>query len=306
MAVMEGLGRGSTDNGLMFSLNAQLWSIETPLVRFGTEDQKRRYLPRLCSGEIIGAHGMTEPGSGSDAFSLTTRAERRGDTYVLSGRKTFIPNAPSPICRRFATTDPSLGWRVFDIPRRSWSASVAVDREEKDGLRTRRWATSRSILSRCGAAPRTRRCRCGDLRILDGVEVGDPVERHRRDESRARPLCAYAKERRQFRQPIAKFPAVLNRLADMKVRLEASRALLRSVAEASEGESPAATQAAIAKLFVSEAWVASSLDAQQVYGAFGYMRSNSIEREVRDALASRIYSGTSDIQRVVIARALGL
>jgi alkylation response protein AidB-like acyl-CoA dehydrogenase len=116
----------------------------------------------------------------------------------------------------------------------------------------------------------------------------------------------YAGQRTQFKQPIGKFPAVANRLADMKVRLEASRALLRQVAAVKDAGRSAAVEAAIAKLFISEAWVQSALDAQLVYGAFGYLRENGIEREIRDALASRIYSGTSDIQRVIIARSLGL
>jgi alkylation response protein AidB-like acyl-CoA dehydrogenase len=116
----------------------------------------------------------------------------------------------------------------------------------------------------------------------------------------------YAKDRRQFKQSIGKFPAVANRVADMKVRLEASRGLLARVADLKDTGRPAHLEAAIAKLFISEAWVQSSLDAQQIYGAFGYMVDNGIERQIRDSLASRIYSGTSDIQRLVIARWLGL
>ena len=116
----------------------------------------------------------------------------------------------------------------------------------------------------------------------------------------------YGQSRRQFGEPIGRFPAVAERLADMKVRLEASHGLLRHVAELIDGGRPAAMEAAVAKLYVSEAWVASSLDAQTIYGAWGYTVDNGIERQVRDSLASRIYSGTSDIQRLMIARRLGL
>ena len=116
----------------------------------------------------------------------------------------------------------------------------------------------------------------------------------------------YASTRRQFQQPIAKFPAVANRLADVKVRIEASRALLAQVATLKDAGESATMEAAVAKLYVSEAWVQTMLDLQQVYGAYGYMRENNIERDLRDALGSRIYSGTSDMQRLIIARWLSV
>ena len=107
---MEALGYGCKDNGLIFSINAHMWTAEIPLLTFGTEEQKRRYLPRLTSGEIVGAHAITEPGSGSDVYSLTTRAERRGNCYVLNGSKTFITNAENAeVITVFANIDPSRG-----------------------------------------------------------------------------------------------------------------------------------------------------------------------------------------------------
>src|SRR5580765_227752 len=110
IAALEGLGYGCTDNGLIFSLNAQMWSCEIPLVTFGTEDQKRAYLPRLCDGSLIAGHCMSEPGSGSDAFSLATHAQADGDGYVLNGSKTFVTNAPeSGLFLVFATTDRARG-----------------------------------------------------------------------------------------------------------------------------------------------------------------------------------------------------
>lgn len=312
MATMEGLGLGCPDNGLLFSLNAQMWSVQTPLVRFGTQEQKARYLPGMCSGSLIGAHGMTEPGSGSDAFSLETLAERRGDHYFLNGRKTFITNAPvADVAVVFATTDRSLGSSgvtAFLVDRGSPGFEIGRV-EEKMGLQTSPMGDL--VFTDC-AIPASRRLgpegagaaifnssmeweRAAILAVCTGSmerELGRCIE--------------YAKERKQFGQPIGKFPAVANRVADMKVRLEASRGLLARVADLKDAGRSAHLEAAIAKLYISEAWVQSSLDAQQMYGAFGYMVDNGIEAQVRDSLASRIYSGTSDIQRHVIARWLGL
>lgn len=312
MAVMEGLGIGCEDNGLLFALNAQMWSVELPLLRFGSEEQRRRYLPGLASGELIGAHGMTESGSGSDAFSLATTAEHRGDSYVLNGEKWFITNAPAAdLAIIFATVDGSLGVggiSAFIVER--GTAGLAIgENEEKMGMRG-------STIGRLTFTD----CVIDEHQRLGGEGGGAAIFNSSMEWERAAILsvCAgamqreldrcieYAKTRRQFKEPIGRFPAVSNRIADMKVRLEASRALLQRVAELKDSDQPAWLEAAVAKLFISEAWVQSSLDAQLVYGAFGYMAENGIERQVRDSLASRIYSGTSDIQRLVIARWLGL
>ena len=139
MIAMEALGYGCKDNGLIFSLNAQMWACETPIVLFGSEEQKQRYLPAMCDGSLVAAHGMTEPGSGSDAYSLSTTAERRGDGWVLNGSKTFVTNAPiADLFVVFATTDPKKGWSglcAFLIERDAPGLSVGQPLE-KMGLRT--------------------------------------------------------------------------------------------------------------------------------------------------------------------------
>lgn len=312
MATMEGLGEGCEDNGLLFSLNAQMWSVQHPIARFGTDEQRRRWLPGLVAGDLIGAHGMTEPGSGSDAFSLSTRAVRDGDAYVLTGRKTFITNAPvAGLAVVFATVDPErgLGGITAFVVEAGTPGFEMARVEKKMGIRTSPMGDL--VLDDC---------RIPEGNRLGAEGGGAVVFNSSMEWERASILScctgsmrreldrcvAYARSRRQFGEPIGRFPAVAGRLADMRVRLEAARGLLRRVAELKDAGQPAHLEAAAAKLFISEAWVASSLDAQQVYGAWGYSAENSIERQVRDSLASRIYSGTSDLQRQMIARWMGL
>jgi hypothetical protein len=312
LASLEGLGTGSADNGLLFALNAQMWSLEVPLLRFGTPTQKQRYLPGLCAGTLIGGHAMTEPDSGSDAFGLRTRAEARADHYVLNGRKIFVTNAPvADVVLVFATLDPQLGLggiTGFLVDRDA--PGLHLDRElDNMGLRTT--PMGEFVLDECVVPAGQRLGKEGGGAAIFNVAMeweragilATSVGGMQRELSRC---VEFARVRHQFSQPISKFPSVSARLADMQVRLSASRALLRQVGELIDSGKPAAMEATVTKLFISEAWVQSSLDAQQIYGAYGYMRENGIEREIRDALAARIFSGTSDLQRVIIARWLGL
>ena len=309
---MEALGYGCSDNGLIFSLNAQMWSCEAPLIRFGTEEQKRRYLPGLCDGSLIGVQGMTEPGSGSDAFSLTTTARREGESYVLNGSKTFITNAPvADIFVVFAATDRSkgvFGLSAFVVDRSRPGLSVGAP-FHKMGLRTS--PMSELTFDECSVP--------GDA-ILGPPGAGMAIFNHSMTWERGLILASavgtmqrqletaleYARQRHQFGTPIGKNQAVANRLVDMKVRLEAGRLLLYNLAWAMGKGRPSVMESAIVKLFLSESWVQSSLDTLTTHGGFGYMSEAEVERGLRDALGSRIYSGTSDIQRNLIARHLGL
>jgi alkylation response protein AidB-like acyl-CoA dehydrogenase len=306
---MEALGRGSRDNGLLFSLNAHMWSGAMPILRFGTEEQKRKYLPGLCDGSLISVQGMTEPGSGSDAYSLATTARREGETFVLNGSKMFITNAPvADVFIVFASVDRSKGWAglcAFIVDRDSPGLSVGSN-FNKMGLRT-------SPMSELAFdVPATN--------LLGTVGSGMMVFNHSIEWERSCILAclvgsmerqleecvAFAKNRRQFGQPIGKNQAVSHRIVDMKVRLETSRLLIYRLGWMRDQGSATALDASIVKYHLSEAFVASSLDAVQIHGALGYMTETQIERDVRDALASRIYSGTSDIQKNIVARNLGL
>jgi alkylation response protein AidB-like acyl-CoA dehydrogenase len=309
---MEALGYGCKDNGLIFSINAHMWTAEIPLLTFGTEEQKRRYLPRLTSGEIVGAHAITEPGSGSDAYSLKTRAERRGNCYVLNGSKTFITNAENAeVITVFANIDPSrgaAGITGFIIERGTPGLSVSR-RLEKMGLRTSPTCEvtltdctvpASSILGKEGSGPAIFTASMEWERICIMASKLGAMQRL------LETSIKYANERRQFGEPIGKFSAVSDRIAEMDCRLEASRLLLYKAAWLKNNGRHPLREAAIAKLFVAEAFVQSALDAVKVHGGYGYMTEYQIERELRDAVAGTIYSGTSDIQRKIIAGFHGL
>ena len=310
--VMEALGYGCHDNGLLFSLNAQLWSIELPLVTFGTPEQHQAYLPGLISGEIIGGHAMTEPGSGSDALHMRTRAERRGDHYVLNGAKQFITNAPvADVLLVYAAVEGGsglAGLSAFLVDAATPGLEISSG-FEKMGLRTS--PMGEIALTDCvvPAASRLGPEGAGMGIFNSSMEwersclFASAVGAMRRQLDAC---VAYARTREQFGQPIGKFQAVAGKLADMYVRLEAARLLIYRVAWLKQQGRSAPAEAAAAKLFTSEAWVRTSQDAIQTHGAFGYMKESGIERDLRDAVASTIYSGTSEIQRVVLARMLGL
>lgn len=312
MLVMEGLGYGCRDNGLIFALNAQMWSVQLPLLDFGTDAQKQKYLPRLCSGELIGAHGMTEPGAGSDAYSLRTRAQRVDGGYLLNGSKMFVTNAPTcDLAVIFATVDPAKGrWGISAFVVEKGTPGFNVGRPmDKMGLRTA--PLGELVLQDCFVPEENRLGREGA-----GVSIFNNSMEWERScilashvgamERQLEQSVRYARERRQFGQPIGRFQSVGNRVADMKVRLETARLILYKVAWLKKMERPAAMEAAIAKLYLSENFVGSSLDAIGIHGGYGYMVESEIERDLRDAIGGTIYSGTSDIQRTIIARLLGL
>lgn len=309
---MEALGYGCTDNGLIFSLNAHMWSCEVPLIRFGTEDQKQQYLPGLCDGSLIGVQGMSEPDSGSDAFSMSTTAVLDGNEYVLNGSKTWITNAPiADVFVVFAVTDKSkgsFGLSAFLVDRDTPGLTVGKA-FDKMGLRT-------SPMSELNFED----CRIPADNILAKPGSGMAIFNHSMDWERGVILAsavgtmqrqletsvAYARQRKQFGQSIGKFQAVSHRLVDMKVRLEAARLLLYHLGWSMTQRASNNMESAMVKLFLSESWVQSSLDMLTVHGALGYMTEVEIERDLRDALAGRVYSGTSDMQRNMIARHMRL
>ncbi len=310
VGALERLGYSCRDNGLVFSLNAHLWTACMPLVAFGTEEQKRRFLPGLCSGKLIGGNAMSEPDSGSDAYALRTTATRKGDRYILNGSKTFITNGPvAGVIVTFATVDKSKGVPGISafLVEKSFPGFSVASNLEKMGLRTS--PTSELFFDEC-EVPETN--------LLGKEGYGSAVFTHAMTWERGCILASavgsmqrllemcisYAKGRKQFGQPIAKFQLVASKIVDMKLRLETARYMLyHNAYQLSRGRT-AIVEAALAKLHISECWVQCCEDAIQIHGGYGYMTEYEIERELRDAIASRLYSGTNEIQRNLIASLL--
>lgn len=312
VVAMEGLGYGCRDNGLIFSINAHIWSAEIPLLRFGTEEQKQRYLPRLINGDWIAVHAMTEEGSGSDAFNVATVAQRDGDHYVLNGSKVFITNGPvADLVIVFATVDRAAGPAGISafLVEKGTPGFDADHAFQKMGLRTA--PLGQIFLDDC-VIPATQR--------LGAEGAGMALFNVSLDHERACILAANigtlqhqletcierARSWERFGQPIGKFQSVSNRIADMTIRLETARLLLYKAAWLTASGRRASIESAMAKLYVSECMVASSLDAIQIFGGYGYTTELGIERDLRDAVGGTIYSGTNDIQRLIIARYKGL
>ena len=312
VAVLEALGYGCDDNGLIFSLNAQMWACQYPIEQFGTEQQRAAYLPRLCDGTLVAAHAMSEPGSGSDAFALTTTAVPDGDGFRLSGSKTFVTNAPVAglfvVFARAPGTNGFAGLSGFLVERETPGVEVGPP-FEKMGLRSSPmgelflddcYVPTSAVLGRRGRGMTVFTAAMDRERSMILASSIGTMERE------VERSVAYARERSQFGQPIGRFQAVSHRLVQMKLRLETARLLLYRLAWLIDSERPNGLDSALVKLHLSESAVSTSLDALQVFGGYGYMTETGLEAQVRDALAGRIYSGTSDIQRNLAAWHMGL
>jgi alkylation response protein AidB-like acyl-CoA dehydrogenase len=312
IAVMEGLGYGARDQGLLFSINAHLWTNSLPILVYGTSEQRQKYLPGLSSGDWIGANGASEPDAGSDVFSMRTRAERQGDCYVLNGAKTFVSNAPvAKLFVVYATVDPRLGpmgITAFLVERDTPGLTIAKPLE-KMGLRTSPMAEI--ILDNCTIPVANRLGREGrGVAVFESSmewERGCILANYLGLMRRQLESCIeHVRTRKQFGKPIGKFQSVANRVVDMKVRLDTCRPLVYRIGWLKQRNQPATMESAIAKLYVSESLVKSCADALQIHGGYGYMVEQGIERELRDALGSTLYSGTTEIQRNLIAKCLGI
>lgn len=310
---LEALGYGCQDGGLVFSLCAHMLSCVVPLWQHGNDEQRQRYLPGLCDGSLIGVHAMTEPGSGSDAFALRTKAEPDGAGFRINGTKTFISNGPeADLVIVFAMTDPRKGYHggVTAFLVESTAAGFRASRRfDKMGLRT---APLGELVFEDMYVP-------ADA-ILGGIGTGSALFGSAMDWER---IClfashvgtmerlleqsiSHARTRSQFGQSISKFQAVAHRIVDMKVQLEAARLLTYRSAWRLGRVKSVSMDASMTKLFVSESLVDAGLAAVQIHGGYGYMTETEVERALRDAVGSTIYSGTSEMQRNIISRWLGL
>jgi alkylation response protein AidB-like acyl-CoA dehydrogenase len=311
-AALESLGYGCGDGGLVFSLSAHLWSAVVPLSRHGSPEQQQRWLGELCKGRLIGLHAMTEPGSGSDAFSLRTTARRDTDGWILNGRKTFITNAPTAglfiVFARAPGSEGPLGISAFLLE--SDADGVEVERPTaKLGLRTSPMAEialddvrvpASALLGREGHGARIF---SDSMEWERGLIMASQLGMLRRA---VEETVEYARSREQFGQPIASFQGVAHRVADTSVTLEAARALLYETARRYDAGERDAAPAAAVKLFAAETVLRGCVALLDVHGGYGFTRELPFERRLRDAVGGRIYSGTSDMMRVMVARSLGL
>jgi alkylation response protein AidB-like acyl-CoA dehydrogenase len=310
VGAMEKLGYACRDNGLVFSINAHLWTVSMPLVAFGTPEQKQRFLPGLCDGSLVGGNAMSEPDSGSDAYALRTTAEKKGDRYLLNGSKTFVTNGPiADVIAVYAATDRSKGAHgisAFLVEKNSPGLSVAK-KLEKMGIHTSPMAElyfdncevpAENRLGKEGAGPSLF---THSMNWERGCILASAVGAMQR---LLETCIRYAKERKQFGQPIGKFQLVGSKLVDMKLRIETARYLLYYGAWLRSKGRSAIMEAAMSKMYISDCWVKCCEDAIQIHGGYGYMADYEVERELRDAIGSRLYSGTNEIQRNIIASLL--
>ena len=281
-----------------------------PVLKFGTEEQKQRFLVPMARGEMLAAFCLTEPQAGSDAAAIATRAERRGDRYVLNGAKQFITSGKNAdVAIVFAVTDPSAGKRgmsAFIVPTNTPGFRV-IGIEKKLGQHL---SDTAAITFEDMEVPAE--LRLGDegegLRIalsnLEGGRIGIAAQSVGMARDAFERALAYARERKTFGKPIIEHQAVAFRLADMATRIESARQLIHHAAAVRDAGRPAITQASMAKLQASEMAERVCSDAIQIHGGNGYLADFEVERIYRDVRVCQIYEGTSDMQRLVISRDL--
>jgi len=310
---LEGLGKGCRDNGLAFALSSQVMSTQETLVRFGSPEQRSRWLPPLMDGSALGSFAITEPDAGSDVYAMSATATKNSDgDYVINAHKAYITlGSQCDMLIVFASTNPSAG---------RWGLSAFVVSSDLDGFER--------LPNRDKMGMRT--APFGDITLTDvrvppsaligregaGVSIFNAVLEVERSfvfapaigatERLLDDAVSYANTRQQGGHPIGGHQAVAHRLADIKQEHETSRLFLYRAAIAAVTNNQVAMSAALSKLVSSELGLSSAIAAASVYGAKGYVTEFEVERNVRDAMGGVVYSGTSDIQRSIISRLLGV
>ncbi|MCO6188569.1 acyl-CoA dehydrogenase [Rhizobium sp. L1K21] len=281
-----------------------------PILRFGTEEQKKRFLPKLASGEWIGGFALTEPQAGSDASAIKTRARRDGDHYVIDGTKQFITSGRNGnVIILFAVTDPDAGKKgisAFIVPTDTPGYKV-VTVEKKLGLHSSDTCALAFDGMRIPAENRLGEEGEGykiALANLEGGRIGIAAQAVGMARAAFEAARTYAHERQAFGKPIFEQQAVAFKLADMAMQIEAARHMVLHAAALKDAGQPCLTEASMAKLFASEMAEKVCSDAIQIHGGYGYLSDYPVERIYRDVRICQIYEGTSEVQRLVIARSL--
>jgi butyryl-CoA dehydrogenase len=307
-AALEEIAAGDGPCSTIMSVHSSVGCV--PILKFGNDDQRQRFLPKLASGEWIGGFALTEPQAGSDASNLKTRARRDGDHYVLDGAKQFITSGKNgQVIIVFAVTDPDAGKKgitAFIVPTDTPGYEV-IRVEEKLGLHSS--DTCQIAFSGMRIPDELRLGEEGEgyriaLANLEGGRIGIAAQAVGMAKAAFEAARDYARERSAFGKPIVEHQAVGFRLADMATRIEAARQLVFHAASLREAGLPCLSEASMAKLFASEMAERVCSDAIQIHGGYGYMADYPVERIYRDVRICQIYEGTSDVQRMVIARNL--
>lgn len=302
---VEELSRACATTGVILSAHTSLCA--APILENGTEEQRKKYLPKLASGEWIGAFGLTEPNAGTDAATQQTIAVKDGDSWVLNGNKIFITNAGyAHVYVIFAMTDKALGNKgisAFIVEEGTPGFSIGK-KEQKLGIRGS--ATCELVFEDCRIPLENLLGKEGKgfgiaMKTLDGGRIGIASQALGIAQGAMDETVKYTKERKQFGQSIAKFQNTQFQLADLETKVQASRLLVRSAAWKKDQGMPYANDAAMCKLFAAETAMELTTKAVQFHGGYGYTREYPVERMMRDAKITEIYEGTSEVQRMVIA-----
>ncbi len=307
--VVEEVSKACAGTGVFLSAHTSL--CVDPILTFGSPQQKEKYLPQMAAGECVGCLSLTEPGSGSDAGAATCRAELKDDGWHINGAKNFVTNGKEAgVMVLIAVTDPEEPKRRLSafIVEKSTPGLQLGKLEKKLGIRCS--STAEFVFENCVVpkdallGERGRGMRVA-LTTLNGGRIGIAAQALGIAQACLHESTQYARTRVQFGQPIGKFQAIQNKLADMAVGIEAARALVYRAACYKDAGRDYVQAAAMAKLFASECCSKSANHAIQVFGGYGYCNDYPVERLLRDAKITELYEGTSEIHRLVIARSLG-
>ncbi|MFP4089520.1 MAG: acyl-CoA dehydrogenase [Cyclobacteriaceae bacterium] len=305
---MEEISKIDASASVCMSVNNSLvcWGLET----YGTEEQKQKYLSRLASGEIIGAFCLSEPEAGSDATMQRTTAIDKGDYYLLNGNKNWITNGNSAsVYIVIAQSDVEKKHKGINalIVEKDWDGFIVGKKENKMGIRA---SDTHSLMFSDVKVPKANRI--GEdgfgfkfaMSVLNGGRIGIAAQALGIASGAYEFSVRYAKERKAFGQEIGKHQAIQFKLAEMKTKIEAARLLCLQAADLKDQGKPYADASAMAKLYASEVAMEVSVEAVQVHGGYGYVKEYHVERLMRDAKITQIYEGTSEIQKIVIARGI--
>jgi butyryl-CoA dehydrogenase len=308
VVALEEVARACASHAVIMSVNNSLYC--DPVLRYGTPEQQARFLAPFASGRKLGCFALTEPEAGSDARNQSTLAVRDGEGYVLDGRKVFVTNGrESAAALVFAQTDRAAGHRGISafLVEKGTPGFTVVKTEDKLGIRAS--DTAELLFERCRVPASQRLGEVGQgfriaLATLDGGRIGIAAQAVGIAVAAYEAALAYARERKSFGAPIGQHQMVQWMLADMATAIEAARLLTRRAAWRKDGGAPYGHEASMAKLFASETAMRVTTDAIQVHGGYGFIKEYQVERHFRDAKITQIYEGTSQIQKLVVARHL--